>query len=83
MENRPNSQAADCREIRMDADRARPCVNLLLNVIEGANQPFIVADTNGGIVGCNMAFCRMLGYSRECLVAMKSIADLTPADRGL
>lgn len=80
MDNSSFSQAADSREIWMEADRARPCVQLLLNVIEGAVQPFIVADTNGRIVGCNTAFCRMIGYSREILVAMKSIADLTPAE---
>lgn len=74
------SQAAGSREIWMDADRAKPCVDLLLNVVEGASQPFIVADTNGRIVGCNAAFCRLLGYSREQLVAMKSIADLTPPE---
>jgi PAS domain S-box-containing protein len=68
------------REIYMDADRAKPCVDLLLNVIEGAAQPFIVADTNGRIVGCNTAFCRLLGYSRDRLVAMKSVADLTPPE---
>ncbi len=68
------------RELYMDADRAKPCVELLLNVIEGAVQPFIVADTNGRIVGCNGAFCRLLGYSREMLVAMKSVADLTPPE---
>jgi PAS domain S-box-containing protein len=68
------------RELYMDADRAKPCVELLLNVIEGAMQPFIVADTNGRIVGCNGAFCRLLGYSREMLVAMKSVADLTPSE---
>lgn len=68
------------RELYMDADRAKPCVELLLNVIEGAVQPFIVADTNGRIVGCNGAFCRLLGYSREMLVAMKSVADLTPLE---
>jgi PAS domain S-box-containing protein len=68
------------RELYMDADRAKPCVDLLLNVIEGASQPFIVADTNGRIVGCNAAFCRLLGYSQDRLVAMKSIADLTPPE---
>ncbi len=74
------SAAAGGREIWMDADRARSCVGLLLNVIEGASQPFIVADTNGRIVGCNAAFCRMLGHSRDELVAMKSIGDLTPPE---
>jgi PAS domain S-box-containing protein len=73
-------QRAGSKELYMDADRAKPCVDLLLNVIEGASQPFIVADTNGRIVGCNVAFCRLLGYSREMLVAMKSVADLTPPE---
>ena len=68
------------KEVYMDADRAKPCVDLLLNVIEGASQPFVVADTNGRIVGCNTAFCRMLGYDREKLVAMKSVTDLTPPE---
>lgn len=74
------SKAADGKEIWMDADRAGPCVSLLLNVIEGAAQPFVVADTNGRIVGCNTAFCRMLGHSRESIGAVKRIADLTPAE---
>jgi PAS domain S-box-containing protein len=80
MSNNPGMETAGGKEILMDADRARPCVDLLLNVIEGAAQPFVIADTNGRIVGCNTAFCRMLGYSRESLVAMKRIADLTPAE---
>jgi len=75
---RPNPSGL--RELYMDADRAKPCVELLLNVIEGASQPFVVADTNGRIVGCNAAFCRLLGYGRETLVAMKSVADLTPPE---
>jgi PAS domain S-box-containing protein len=73
------SRAAGSREISMDADQARPCVELLLNVIEGTSQPFVVADTNGRIVGCNAAFCRLLGHSRESLVAM-NIANLTPPE---
>ena len=80
MDGISSAKAAGSREIWMDADRAKPCVDLLLNVIEGAAQPFIVADTNGRIVGCNAAFCRLLGYGREQLVAMKSIGDLTPPE---
>ncbi len=63
----------------MDAAQAKPCVELLLNVVEGTSQPFVVADTNGRIVGCNTAFCRLLGYSRERLVAT-DIASLTPPE---
>jgi PAS domain S-box-containing protein len=80
MDQETYPQRAGPKELYMDADRAKPCVDLLLNVIEGASQPFIVADTNGRIVGCNAAFCRLLGYSREKLVAMKSVADLTPSE---
>jgi PAS domain S-box-containing protein len=68
------------KEVYMDAGQAKPCVDLLLNVIEGASQPFVVADTNGRIVGCNAAFCRLLGYDREQLVGAKSIPDLTPPE---
>lgn len=80
MDQMTHPMPSGSRELYMDADRAKPCIELLLNVIEGAVQPFIVADTNGRIVGCNGAFCRLLGYSREMLVAMKSVADLTPPE---
>lgn len=80
MEQMTRPMLSGPRELYMDADRAKPCVELLLNVIEGAAQPFIVADTNGRILGCNGAFCRLLGYSHDMLVAMKSVADLTPPE---
>ena len=80
MDQDTSPQTAGTKELYMDADRAKPCVEMLMNVIEGASQPFIVADTNGRIVGCNTAFCRLIGYSRDSLVAMKSIADLTPPE---
>lgn len=75
-----NGTAVDSTTIALDTGHVKPCIELLLNVLEGASQPFVVADTNGRIVGCNSAFCRLLNYSREELTSMKSIVDLTPPE---
>lgn len=53
------------------------CVELLLDVVEGSTQPFVIADALGLIVGCNSAFCRLVGYSKDELHS-KRIMELTP-----
>jgi PAS domain S-box-containing protein len=55
------------------------CIRLLLEVVEGSSQPFVIADASGLIVGCNGAFCRLVGYPRGEL-ASKHVADLTPPE---
>ena len=74
-----DSTTLDSAELSLDSGHVKPCIELLLKVLEGASQPFVVADTNGRIVGCNGAFCRLLGRGRDELAALGSIADLTPA----
>ena len=51
----------------------------MLEVVEGSSQPFIIADSSGRIAGCNSAFCKLLGYSMEELMA-KHVSDLTPEE---
>jgi PAS domain S-box-containing protein len=70
----------DSTAISLDSGHVKPCIELLLKVLEGASQPFVAADTNGRIVGCNGAFYRLLGYTREEMASLKSIVDLTPAE---
>lgn len=60
-------------------DQLRQCVELFLEIVEGTVQPFIIADASGLIVGCNGAFCRLVGYPRKELVA-KHITELTPPE---
>ncbi len=55
------------------------CIGLLLEVAEGSSQPFVIADASGVIKGCNGAFCRLVGYSKDEL-ASKRVADLTPPE---
>jgi len=55
------------------------CIGLLLEVVEGSSQPFVIADASGLIIGCNSAFCRLVGYSKGEL-ASKHVADLTPPE---
>jgi PAS domain S-box-containing protein len=55
------------------------CVELLLEVVEGSSQPFVIADASGLIKGCNSAFCRLVGYSKADLNS-KHVADLTPPE---
>ncbi len=55
------------------------CVGLLLEVVEGSSQPFVIADASGLIVGCNSAFCRLTGYPKGELIS-KYVADLTPPE---
>lgn len=55
------------------------CVGLLVEVVEGSSQPFVIADAGGLIVGCNGAFCRLVGYSKAELGSMR-IPDLTPPE---
>jgi PAS domain S-box-containing protein len=61
------------------ATELAPCIGLLLEVVEGSSQPFVIADASGLIIGCNGAFCRLTGYSKEEL-ASKHVADLTPLE---
>jgi len=49
----------------------------LLEVVEGSSQPFVIADASGLIKGCNGAFCRLVGHSKDELASMR-VADLTP-----
>ncbi len=55
------------------------CIGLLLEVVEGSSQPFVIADASGLIKGCNSAFCRLVGYPKGELDS-KHIADLTPPE---
>ncbi|WP_128860048.1 PAS domain-containing protein [Methanocella paludicola] len=55
------------------------CVGLLLEVVEGSSQPFVIADASGLIAGCNGAFCRLVGYPADELRS-KRIAELTPQE---
>lgn len=55
------------------------CTGLLLEVVEGSSQPFVIADASGLIKGCNSAFCRLVGYSKGELSA-KHVSDLTPQE---
>jgi PAS domain S-box-containing protein len=57
----------------------RQCVELLLEIVEGSSQPFVIADASGLIVGSNSAFCRLVGYSKEEL-GLKRVAELTPQE---
>ena len=54
-------------------------IGLLLEVVEGSSQPFVIADTSGLIIGCNAAFSRLLGYSKDEL-HLKRITALTPEE---
>ena len=54
-------------------------IGLLIEVVEGSSQPFVIADASGTIKGCNTSFCRMLGYTREELGARR-VSELTPVE---
>lgn len=58
----------------------KPCVELLLNIVEGSSQPFVIADAVGLIKGCNSAYCRLTGYTRDELRSKKCGEDLTPGE---
>jgi PAS domain S-box-containing protein len=55
------------------------CVGLLLEVVDGSSQPFVIADASGLIAGCNGAFCRLVGYQADELRSRR-IAELTPEE---
>ena len=54
-------------------------IGLLLEILDGSAQPFVIADASGLIAGCNSAFCRLVGYSRDELF-LRHVADLTPVE---
>jgi PAS domain S-box-containing protein len=56
-----------------------PCIGLLLEVVEGSSQPFVIAEASGHIRGCNEAFCRLVGYSKGELTS-KHVSELTPPE---
>ncbi len=55
------------------------CIGLLLEVAEGSSQPFVIAEASGHIKGCNSAFSRLVGFSKDEL-ASKHVSDLTPPE---
>ncbi len=55
------------------------CVGLLLEVVEGSSQPFVIADASGVITGCNGAFARLVGFTKEELRS-KRVTELTPQE---
>ncbi len=73
-------QKTSARAFCGDPDQIRPCIDLLLRVVEGSSQPFVIADAYGKIKGCNTAYCRLTGYSSEELLSKKCGEDLTPPE---
>ena len=73
--------SADISVMPVDISQGRPgkLVELLLEVVEGSTQPFIIADSSGLIAGCNSAFCKLIGYSKGELIS-RHVADLTPEE---
>jgi len=55
------------------------CIELLLEIVEGSSQPFVIADASGLIAGCNGAFCQLVGYTVDELRSRR-IAELTPQE---
>lgn len=73
-------QKTSARAFHGDPEQIIPCIELLLHVIEGSGQPFVIADAYGKIKGCNTAYCRLTGYSREELLSKRCGEDLTPPE---
>lgn len=73
-------QKASARAISGDPEKIRTFIEFLLNIVEGSSQPFVIADSIGLIKGCNTAYCRLTGYTREELLSKKCGEDLTPPE---
>jgi PAS domain S-box-containing protein len=73
-------QSVSARAISVDPEKIRNFIDLLLNIVEGSSQPFVIADSIGLIKGCNTAYCRLTGYTREELLLKKCGEDLTPSE---
>jgi PAS domain S-box-containing protein len=73
-------QKISARAISGDPDKIKDFIEFLLNVVEGSSQPFVIADSRGLIKGCNMAYCRLTGYTSEELLSKKCGEDLTPPE---
>jgi len=48
--------------------------------MDNSPQPFMIGYKNGRIINFNRAFQRLLGYSRDELLTMLWISDLTPEE---
>jgi PAS domain S-box-containing protein len=73
-------QKTNSRAFSGDPEKIRPCIDLLLHVVEGSSQPFVIADAYGKIKGYNTAYCRLTEYSSEELLSKKCGEDLTPPE---
>lgn len=50
----------------------------LTNVLEQTAQPFAAIYPDGGVMTCNPAFCQLTGYTKDELLRMNWLNDLTP-----
>ena len=73
-------QKASARAISGDPEKIKAFIEFLLDIVEGASQPFVIADSRGQIKGCNTAYCRLTGYTGDELLSKKCGEDLTPPE---
>lgn len=73
-------QKANARAISGDPEKLKPCIEILLRVMEGSDQPFVIADSIGQVKGCNAAYSRLTGYTSEELLSKRCSQDLTPVE---
>lgn len=71
-------QRASARAISGDPEKIRLFIEFLLDIVEGSSQPFVIADTRGQVKGCNIAYCRLTGYTGDELLSKNCGEDLTP-----
>lgn len=51
---------------------------LLSDLLEHSSQPFVVCRPDGGLIVCNKAYERLLGYSGDELSSLNVLTDITP-----
>lgn len=73
-------QRASARAISGDQEKIRLFIEFLLDIVEGSSQPFVIADSTGQVIGCNIAYCRLIGYTLDELLSKKCGEDLTPPE---
>ncbi len=49
---------------------------------DASDDTFLIEDTEGRIIDCNLAACAMYGYDRTALVDMRALDLVPPSERG-
>ena len=74
-----NKKFAGSLSINLDITEQKEMEKKFQSIFEGALDAIFIEDLNGNIIDVNTSACKLLGYSKDELLAM-NVADIVPKD---